>query len=194
MEPSICPVHRSGFTTRPTSWAAMKPETRKGILGGRVNIRIALVISEQDIEARLVLLDEAVFKQQCLRLCICDGDLDVAHLLHHRQRFRCRLRAMKITADALFQVACLADINDLVFGVDHAIDARPVRQATQKRLNLKFRCVTHRAGYPVTPSPSQIPPRTLLRSVSAYSCCNDCSGRSRANENSPGRAALHVQI
>ena len=91
------------------------------MLGGRVNIRIALVISEQDIEARRVLLGEAVFKQQCLRLCICDGDLNLAHLLHHRLRFWCRFRAMKITADALFKAACLAGRHDLVVGLVHAL-------------------------------------------------------------------------
>ena len=50
---------------------------------------------------------------------------------------------MKVAAYAFFQIPCLADINDFVFGIEHAIDARPVRQAAQKRLNLKFCRVFH---------------------------------------------------
>ena len=52
-----------------------------------------------------------------------DGDLR-----HHHLDARARLGLLEVRADALFQIARLADVKRPTVGVEHAIDTRPIRQ------------------------------------------------------------------
>ena len=61
----------------------MKPKPRKIVLGRCVDIRVTLVITQQNIEAWLVLFDEAVFEDQGLGLGVRDSHFDSRNPLHH---------------------------------------------------------------------------------------------------------------
>ena len=89
--------------------------------------RVALVILEQDVVVRLVLLYERVFQHQRLELAARDNDVEVMHLLHHGLDLR-QMLPVEIAADAVLQLLRLADVYDLSVLVEHDVHARQQRQ------------------------------------------------------------------
>ena len=102
------------------------------MVGRGKDVGIALVIPQQHVEARLVLLDEVVLEHQRLGFGVGDRDFDPRHRRHHQLGLRRLLGALKIACDALLQITRLADINHLVLRIEHAIHARAMRQRAQE--------------------------------------------------------------
>ena len=118
--------------------AAMIAKMRVWMLGRQVNIRVALVITKQDIVTRLVGLDEIVLEYQRLVLGMGNGHLDMLYLFDHDPGFgRFSLAANEIAGHPVFQVFCLADINHLTCLVLHTVDAGSCGQAFQKGFTIK---------------------------------------------------------
>ena len=84
-----------------------------------------------------MLLDQVVLEQQRLGLGVGHRDFDFRDLLDHRRGLRRVVAFLEIGRDALLQVTCLADVDDLMFLVEHAIDAGLVRQRLQEGLQVE---------------------------------------------------------
>ena len=112
--------------------AAVKLQARKRLVRRGIDVGVAFVVSQQHVETRFVLLDQVVLEHQRLGLGVDHRNLDAIDELHHCRSFRRRLRTREITRHALLQIARLADIEHLVLRIEHAIHARPVRQAAQE--------------------------------------------------------------
>ncbi len=91
---------------------------------GELHVGVSLVVTQQDVEARLLLLDEVVLQSQ--RLFVI-GDNDVIYvdrLADQRAGLRVFPAAfVKVGRDARAQVLRLADVNDFAFGVLVEVDA-----------------------------------------------------------------------
>ena len=83
-----------------------------------LDVRVGLVVAQQDVEARLALLDEVVLEREGLVL-VGDGDvLEIHGLAHQRAGLGIGLRGRKeVAAHTRAQVLGLADIDDLALGV-----------------------------------------------------------------------------
>jgi len=97
--------------------AARDEDLGEAIGQGELDVGIGFVVAEKDVEARLSLLDEVVFK--CERFVLV-GDKDVVDvdgLAHEGARLGVGLGSFKkIRANARTEVLGLADVND--FSVD----------------------------------------------------------------------------
>ena len=106
---------------------AMEAQLREAF-AGQAQVRIALVIAEDDVVARLVRLDQVVLQQQRLGFRTRHRRLDPRHLRDHQRGARRVAGLLEIAGDALLQVARLAHIECLAGGTEHAIDARAAGQ------------------------------------------------------------------
>ncbi len=90
-----------------------------------LDVGVGLVVAQQDVEARLALLDEVVFEGEGFVL-VGDGDvLDIDGLAHERAGLGVGLRGFEeVGADARAQVLGLADVDDLALGVLVEVAAR----------------------------------------------------------------------
>ena len=85
---------------------------------GELDVRVGLIVAQQDVEARLALLDEVVLESKGLMLVGDENVLDIDGLSHERAGFGVGLRRFKqIRADAGAQVFGLADIDHFAFCV-----------------------------------------------------------------------------
>jgi hypothetical protein len=85
---------------------------------GELDVGVGLVVAQQDVEARLALLDEVVFEREGFVLVGDEDVLDVDGLAHERAGFGVGLRGFKqIGAHARAQVVGLAHVDDLALGV-----------------------------------------------------------------------------
>ena len=114
----------------------MERQPRIGI-ARQHDVGVGFVVAEQHVVARHQRLDEIVFQQQRLRLGACHSGFDARDLGNHQARARAGQILLEIGGNALLQVACLADINDLAGGIDHAVDAGQVGQRLEERLGIK---------------------------------------------------------
>ena len=143
-------LHRPGARKRPevtmalVDGAAVVGDSRKarrrghaGRAGGRharagdLQVRIALVVAEQDVVAREQRLDQVVFEQQRFRFGAHDRRLHVRDLRHHLadpHEARAGVALLEIAGDALLQLARLADIEHGPVGIEIAVHAGQVRQ------------------------------------------------------------------
>ena len=102
-------------------------DARVGLAPGDAEIGIFLVVFEQHIEVRLVLLDQVGFKRQRLGFTVGDDEFDLAHLAHHQGDARAVAMAattLEITAHPIAQHLGLADVEDAIAGVAQQIAAR----------------------------------------------------------------------
>ncbi len=82
-------AHRAGAGERPEipplplAATAVKAQPREALVGGEVDVGIALVVAQQDVVARAQLLDEVVLEDQRLGLGVGHRDLHVGDLRHH---------------------------------------------------------------------------------------------------------------
>ena len=113
---------RAEITPRLVARATMKRQPRIILARGQIDVGIAFVVTQQDVVTRLERLDQLRFQQQRLAFRARDRDLDPRNLRHHGRNARLRMRLQEITADALLEVAGLADIQQLTGCVKVAID------------------------------------------------------------------------
>ena len=98
-------------------------------LVGQFDVRVGLVVAEQDVIARLVLLDEVVLERQGLFFVIEEdvvdgsGGVDQAGGLAFREPL-----VAEIAADPVTEILRLSDIEDLAGGVLVEVDAGSCRQ------------------------------------------------------------------
>ncbi len=119
---------------------AVEREPRKGVIRGQLDVRIALVVAQHDVEPRPMLLDQVVLEHQRFGLGARDRDLDARDRAHHRDGLRVlRAPALEIARHALAQVARLADVDHLARRVEHPIDAGLVREVLDGRVRIE-RC------------------------------------------------------
>ena len=98
-------------------------------LVGDAEVRVRLVVAEQDVVLGLVLLDEAVFEQQRVELGVNDGELQPHNLRHHAARFLVvASRLVEVARNPVFQVLGLADVNQVAGFVEVAVHAGLVGQ------------------------------------------------------------------
>ena len=108
--------------------AAVVGEAREFLGAVQVEIGKALVVAQQDVVARPVLLDEVVLEDQRLGVGVDDRDLAAAHLAHHRRDLRRQLVGAKIARHAALEVLRLADVENLAIRIEHAVHAGPRRK------------------------------------------------------------------
>ena len=87
--------------------------TRGYFSAGQLDVRIRLVVAQQDVEARLVLLDQVVFERQRLFFVIDQDVVDIARLADQRPVLTsasCRRRSS--CGPAMPQDFGLADVDD----------------------------------------------------------------------------------
>ena len=118
---------------------AIEAQARKFVLRVQMHEGKTLVVPKHDVEARAVLLDEIELEQQGFRIRIRDRDFHARGLRDQRLHFGMYVARLEIRAHAAFQIACLADIEDLALCIQHAIYARPGRQAVDERLRREWR-------------------------------------------------------
>ena len=130
---------------------AVEAQAREGVPGDH-QVGVGLVVAEQDVVARREALDEIVLEQQRLGLRARGGDLDARHLRHHHLDARAQALLLEVGADALFQVAGLADVEHLAGVPEHPVDARKVGQSGDERFRFEHHGqerVTGEPGFPV---------------------------------------------
>ncbi len=88
------------------------------ILGGELDVRIRLVVAQQDVVARLALLDQVVLERQRFFLVVDVDKIDLASLADQRAGLGVRQAVVvEVAAHAAAQVLRLADIDDRSVGV-----------------------------------------------------------------------------
>ena len=99
----------------------------KRFLGIRTQRKVALVVPHEDVELRLVPLDEVRLGEQCLRVVAHRHELKIRDRVHHRADLRRMLRARaEIRQNASTQVLRLADVDDDAPAIPHQVTAGAV--------------------------------------------------------------------
>ena len=115
-----------------------RPLDAREVVGeGDLDVRIALVVLEADVEARLEPLDQVGLEEQRLADAVDLGDLDVGDPVDdapdpvafaHRRRL-----LLPVAAHAMAQALGLADVQHVAAGVLHQVHARSIGQALEGR-------------------------------------------------------------
>ena len=110
-------------------------DPRELVAEGDLDVRVALVVLEPDVEARPVALDQVGFEQQGLRDRVGLGHLDVDDPVDDAADavdLAARRLLLPVRADATAQALRLADVDDVAARVLHEIDAGLVGQLGQR--------------------------------------------------------------
>ncbi len=99
---------------------------------GEQQVRIALVVAQQDVVARPEALDQRVFEQQRLGFRVRDRDLDAGDLRDQRAGLGRVDGLAEVARHAALQVARLADVQHLTLDIEHAVDAGQRGQRAQE--------------------------------------------------------------
>src|SRR5206468_3852091 len=135
-------AHRVGVRKRaeiavlPVLRAAVEAEARE-LVPGDGQVRIGLVVAEQDVVARREALDEVVLEQQRLALGTARRHLDAGKLRQHHLDARARGLLVEIRADPLLQVPRLADIERLAPRAEHPVHPGQIRQRGDERFGVE---------------------------------------------------------
>ena len=98
--------------------AARDVHPRPALAQRELYVGIGLVVAQQDVEARLALLDEIVFERQRLFVVGDDDVVDVDGLAHQRAGFGVLPAAfVEVAGHAAAQVLRLAHVDDFAFGI-----------------------------------------------------------------------------
>ena len=108
---------------------ARHQHTRKRLGRGQLQVRIVLVIAQQDVELRLTLLDQVVLERQRLDHRVGDDHLQPGDFVEQRVALGIRTVQAEIAAHTIPQRPRLADIDRLASVVQIQIDARLLRQS-----------------------------------------------------------------
>ena len=89
------------------------------LVEGELDVGVGFVVAQQDVEARLALFDEIVFKRKGLAFVVDDDVVDIDSLTHERTGLAIinLIGFKEIGADAGAQVLGFADVDDLAFGI-----------------------------------------------------------------------------
>jgi hypothetical protein len=99
-------------------------------LGGRqLQVRVVLVVPQQDVVARRAGLDEVVLEGQRLHDRVGDDDGQAGDVVEERVGLGARSVGAQIAADAVAQAARLADVDRLAGSVGVEIHPRLLRQS-----------------------------------------------------------------
>ena len=91
---------------------------RPALAQSEFHVRISFVVAQQDVEARLALLDEVVFERQRLFIIGDDDVVDIDGFAHQGAGLRVLPAAfVKIAGHAAAQVLRLAHVDDFALGV-----------------------------------------------------------------------------
>src|SRR5262249_28948604 len=97
---------------------------------GHLDVRVGLVVAQQDVESGSVLLDQVVLKRERLGFIVDRDPFDVDSLTHQRTGLGILLSCLeKIRSDPRFQALRLAHIDGLALGVLVQINAGEVWQS-----------------------------------------------------------------
>ncbi len=133
VDDTIRKIRREVRTVVRTSILAKAPgyiHARESFAERELYVGIRLVVAQQNIKARLFLLDEVIF--ECERFLIVGDDqvVDIHRFAHQRPGLRVLPAAlMEIRTDPRAQVLRLADVDDLALGVLIEIHSGRGRQA-----------------------------------------------------------------
>ena len=111
--------------------AARHQNSRKRFARRQPEVRIVLVVAQQDVVARRPLLDQVRLERQRLHDRVGDDDLDARDLVEQRIMPRTEAVGAKVAADAVAERARFPDVNRLARGVDPQVHAGLLRQAGQ---------------------------------------------------------------
>ena len=104
--------------------AAGDEDLRIAVAERELHVGVGLVVAQQDVEARLALLDEVVFEGERFVFVVDEDVVEVDGLAHERAGFGVGLGGFeKIRADARAKVFRLADVDDFAVGVFVEVDA-----------------------------------------------------------------------
>ena len=106
---------------------AREVDPRELLVGGDGDVRVALVVAQPHVEARLVALDQALLGQQRLGLAVEGDEVDRLGDRDHLHR-AAGDRRREVAGHALAQGARLADVDHLPGRVGEQVDAGAVRQ------------------------------------------------------------------
>src|SRR6185437_12041423 len=122
-------AHREGAWIRSeiAPWQILRTtvegQSRIVLAAGQIDVRVALVVAQHDVVARLQRLDQLRFQQQRLAFGARDGDVAAGDLRDHRRDARFQPGLQEIAAHALLQVAGLAHVQEFAGRVEIAVDA-----------------------------------------------------------------------
>ena len=141
--------HRPGAGVRPEvavlaiDAAAVVGDARH-LVRHELEVRIALVVAEQDVEARREGLDQVVLEQQRLGLAAHHGRFEPRDAPDHVADARIAVRLVEVARDALLQVARLADVEHAV-GMRRSSGTRPAGSAARplRRAGALWRLLPH---------------------------------------------------
>ena len=111
------------------------------VAAGQLQVGIGLVVPEQNVEARLLRLDQVVLEQQGLGLAAHDGGLHARDAADHDTDARALVVLLEIARDALLQVARLAHVEHGAVLVEITIHTGQVRQARHLFQQRRTYCV-----------------------------------------------------
>ena len=131
----VRPEEPAGLLAR----APIEREARKIVARVEMQERKALVVAEQDVEARAMRLDEVELEQQRLGVGVRDGDFHAGGLRHQRLNLGVHVARLEVGAHPALQVSRLADVENLALGIQHAIHARTRRKTVDERLRIERR-------------------------------------------------------
>ncbi len=99
--------------------AACHIYTGKALAPGQLDIRVGLIVPQQDVEARLLLLDQIILKRQRFFVVINDDIFNIHRFAQQASRFGvCLAYAfLEIRPHAGAQVLGFTYVNDLAFGI-----------------------------------------------------------------------------
>ena len=92
------------------------------------DVRIGLVVFEQDVILGFILLDEGVFEGERVRLGRADDVIEIGDIRDHGCHFFGLFVVMEILPHAVFEHARLADVDDGAVPVEHDVYARGIGQ------------------------------------------------------------------
>ncbi len=123
------------------------------LLASQLDVRVRLVVPQQDVEARLPALDQVVLERQRLLLVIDQDALDVARFRHQRPGLRIgQVVFREVAPHAVAEVDGLADVDDAPLGVLVEIDSGQRGQLADflaevhRRLGLSYTRIVARIG------------------------------------------------
>ena len=144
-------AHRAGIRERPVERVlaverpAMEAEPRKPVAGDH-QVRIGLVVAEEDVVARRKRLDQVAFEEERLPLRARHRDLDGPDLGEHDLRARTVVALLEVRRDPFPQIARLADVEHVAGGVEHPVHAGQVGQAGDEGRGVKHGVAWQRAA------------------------------------------------
>ena len=119
-------------------------------------------------------LDQVLFQQQCFGSTTGYRRLHVGNMRHKRCCLAIVERLLKVARQAILQIARLADIDDVILRIEHAIDTGPGRDRLHEGRDIKgsIWLTLHSTHRDVSPDaqPRQWSSQTVSRTLACDGC------------------------